>query len=90
MKKILIIIIMFWTLSDISLAHKEWVHQYIVRQAYSFLQYQVGDITKMQMHLGNGTARFPTVQSFYCARGSASTGPTACGTWALLSGEIRR
>lgn len=33
-------------------AHKEWVHQYIVKESYKFLEQELGDIPELKYYLG--------------------------------------
>ena len=51
MKKILIFVMML-LLTESASAHKEWVHQYIVQEAYRFLEREVGEIPGIKNHLG--------------------------------------
>ncbi len=57
MKKILLILIV-WLIAIPCSAHKEWVHQYIVQEAYRYLAKQVGEISTLRYYSGidfNGT-----------------------------------
>jgi hypothetical protein len=63
MKKLLTIIL-FLIFLQVSYSHKQPVHQYIVREAYSLLKNQIGDIPDMSSHIstieGNGGGIFAT------------------------------
>ncbi len=57
MKKLFVIIVL-WLAAMPCSAHKEWVHQYIVQEAYRYLEKQVGEIPVLRTYAGidfNGT-----------------------------------
>lgn len=49
-KSILLILIL--TGSSLIFAHKQNVHQYIVREAYKLLKSNIGEIPKMEQYIG--------------------------------------
>ncbi len=49
--KLLIIILLLCSYSS-CYSHKEWVHQYIVKEAYQFLENEIGEITELKNYLG--------------------------------------
>jgi hypothetical protein len=53
MKKIILSLIII-ILSDFSFsfAHKEWVHQHIVKEAYYFIEKEIGEIPEIRRYLG--------------------------------------
>jgi hypothetical protein len=51
MKKLFVIIVL-WLAAMPCSAHKEWVHQYIVQEAYRYLERQVGAIPALRDYVG--------------------------------------
>ncbi|HOV92937.1 MAG TPA: hypothetical protein PLC04_07675, partial [Candidatus Kapabacteria bacterium] len=43
------------SINSLIYAHKEWVHQYIVKESYKFLEQELGDIPELKYYdlLGN-------------------------------------
>ena len=53
MKKAYMILVILFLMSNIAYSHKEWVHQYLVWEAYQFLEDQLGyEITDFKNHVG--------------------------------------
>lgn len=52
MKKLFATLLLIIFVKQVCFAHKEWVHQYIVREAYSFLRASVGEVNILRDHVG--------------------------------------
>lgn len=51
-KHAMLIIVLMMSTYNIGDAHKEWVHQYMVKEAYKLLELQVGVIPELRNHMG--------------------------------------
>jgi len=84
MKKLFVIIVL-WLAAMPCSAHKEWVHQYIVQEAYRYLERQVGPIPTLRDYAGVTSSTIGGTNYFGSA--SASSRPweepaaLAVGVW---------